>query len=290
MKLSLVISTLGRTTDITRLFESLEAQACEDFEVIVVDQNDDERLAEFIRPDDWQFAIRHIRTPDQRGLSRGRNVGWRQARGEIVLFPDDDCWYPADFLSRALKLFDELNADILCGRAADMTGRSINGRFEKTRQQIDRKNVFTTQIEWVAFFRRDMLFKLGGYDETIGVGASTPFQACEGQDIVLRALASDAKAFYDPDLYGHHADISKARPDRSSIVKARGYARGLGRVLRLHRYSTASLFLWLARPLAKMPFSMLRGRFKKTVELGNIFLGRAEGYWASVGSSQGAAE
>ncbi|WP_428410148.1 glycosyltransferase family 2 protein [Hyphococcus sp.] len=289
MKLSLVISTLGRTSDLNNLFESLAAQTFDDFEVIVVDQNDDDRLAAFIRPD-WGFPLRRIHTPRQRGLSRGRNAGWRQAQGDAVLFPDDDCWYPADFLSTGMRLLEELGADIVTGRAADMNGRSINGRFEKTRQQITRKNVFTTQIEWVAFFRRDILHAVGGYDEDIGVGASTPFQACEGQDIVLRALPCGAKAFYDPDLFGHHADITKARPDRASIKKARGYARGLGRVLRLHEYSTTSLMMWLARPLAKMPFNMVCGRFKKTVELGNIFLGRVEGYWAPVTLTKSAAE
>lgn len=290
MRLSLVISTLGRTAEILKLFASLEAQTLKDFEVIIVDQNDDERLKTLLRPEDWNFPVSHIRTPHQRGLSRGRNVGWKEARGDFIVFPDDDCWYPADFLSKAVRLLEELDADILCGRAANMSGESINGRFEKTRQAISRKNVFTTQIEWVVFFRRDLLRRVGGYDENIGVGASTPFQACEGQDIVLRALSCGAKAFYDPDLFGHHEDISKARPDRANIIKARGYARGLGRVLRLHQYSTVSLLWWLMRPLAKIPINIARGRFKKTSELGAIFLGRAEGYWAPPPQSKSAAE
>ncbi|WP_375206959.1 glycosyltransferase family 2 protein [Hyphococcus sp.] len=289
MKLSLVISTLGRTSDLNKLFESLTAQTFHDFEVIIVDQNDEDFLAAFVQSD-WGFPLKRIHTPGQRGASRGRNVGWREARGDFVLFPDDDCWYPADFLSKAVKLLEDLDADILCGRAANMSGESINGRFEKTPQPVSRKNVFTTQIEWMIFFRREVLQKIEGFDEDIGVGASTPFQACEGQDIVLRALSCGAKAFYDPDLFGHHEDISKVRPDRANIIKARGYARGLGRVLRLHEYSAASLFWWLMRPLAKIPLNVLRGRFKKTSELGAIFFGRAEGYLAPPPQSKSAAE
>ena len=35
-----------------------------------------------------------------RGLSRARNAGLRMIAGDIVSFPDDDCWYPPDLLQR----------------------------------------------------------------------------------------------------------------------------------------------------------------------------------------------
>ena len=44
MKLSLILATYGRAAEIERLFDSLAQQSCRDFEVLVVDQNQDERL------------------------------------------------------------------------------------------------------------------------------------------------------------------------------------------------------------------------------------------------------
>ena len=43
-RFSLIVPTLGRTTEVAKLFASIVDQGREDVEVIVVDQNDDERV------------------------------------------------------------------------------------------------------------------------------------------------------------------------------------------------------------------------------------------------------
>ena len=160
--LSLIVSTRGRTTPLERLFESFVAQEYKNFEVIVVDQNLDDCLDPLFAKQRWPFPLRRIRTPQESGLSRGRNKGWQHAQGEIIVFPDDDCWYPSWFLARGMAQMEATGADFLSGRAADQDGNSINGRFEKVAQPIDRDNVWTTGIEWTIFFKRAALAKVGG--------------------------------------------------------------------------------------------------------------------------------
>ncbi len=275
---SLVVSTLGRSGELEHMLESLERQSERRFEVIIVDQNADNRIQESIGSNGYSFPVQHVQTPKDRGLSRGRNQGWRRARGEIVLFPDDDCWYPDKLLSQALVIFETSQADIVTGRAADETGRSINGRFEDQAQHIGRNNLWTTQIEWMVFFRRGVLEQIDGYDETIGVGADTPWQACEGQDIMARALDAGFSAYFDPSLIGHHAELDTQRPDRAMRKKGRMYARGMGYVLRKHGYGPIAALYWTVRPLANLARSLLVLDWPRAAYFGNVALGRTEGF------------
>src|ERR1700742_1620555 len=97
---SLVVSTKGRTSELIPLLESLQRQTFRDFDVLVVDQNEEASLVPLLSQA-WGFPLKHLRCPGERGLSRGRNVGWRACAGRFVAFPDDDCWYEPDFLGLA---------------------------------------------------------------------------------------------------------------------------------------------------------------------------------------------
>lgn len=273
--LSLVVATRGRATPFQDLFESLEAQTFRAFEVIVVDQNADARVGSPAE-EGWSFPIVHMHTPSEAGASRARNAGLARARGSIILFPDDDCWYPPDFLAHGLDRMRALGADVLAGRAADEAGRDINGRFEKAVMRIDRANVWTTGIEWVVFFRRAVLDAVGGYDPDIGVGAPTPWQSCEAQDIMLRALARGYACVFDPSLHGHHAELDITAP--SMLEKGRAYARGLGYVLRLHHYPASAVVSWVMRPAVRAALAILHGDKRLFVYYRNVALGRFEGW------------
>jgi glycosyltransferase involved in cell wall biosynthesis len=274
---SLIVSTLGRGAPLRRLFLSLESQRETRFEVIVVDQNDDAGLVGAAISGSWRFPVRHLHRPGMRGLSRGRNAGIAHAAGELLVFPDDDCWYPADFLSRALGLVARHDVALICGRAADETGRSINGRFETASQALTRANVWTTSIEWVQVYRTAALRAVGGYDEDIGIGASTPWQAAEGQDLALRLLAAGYDGYYDPTFIGHHEELDTARPDAAMLRKMRAYGRGMGFVLRKNGYRLGAA-KWIARPLGGLVLAAMQMRPGRARLFLQILRGRIEGY------------
>lgn len=277
--MSLIVATKGRSAPFRDLFGSLEAQTFRDFEVIVVDQNADGSLGS---PDGegWGFPLLHLRTPHESGASRGRNAGFARARGSIILFPDDDCWYDAGFLADALRRITELGADVLSGRAADAAGRDINGRYMQARTTITRDNVWTAGIEWVIFFKREVFETLGGFDPGIGIGADTPWQSCEAQDIMLRALEAGLHCVFDPAVYGHHAELDIRSP--AMLRKGRAYARGFGYVLRRHRYPLRQVADWLLRPAIRGILSILKGDRMLAAYYGNVLAGRLEGWRMSL--------
>ena len=116
----LVVATVGRTDELGRFLDSIEEQGYGPLRVIVVDQNEDERVAEIAHG----RAFELVHTRSVRGLSRARNAGLVHVDADLVAFPDDDCVYPSGLLERVAERFGDRGLDGLTGRAVDAEGRS----------------------------------------------------------------------------------------------------------------------------------------------------------------------
>jgi glycosyltransferase involved in cell wall biosynthesis len=268
--------------------ESLRKQNFKDFEVVVVDQNHDDRIVPILESYRFKLNIRRIHTPDRQGVSSGRNDGWRKACGSFIVFPDDDCWYPSWFLSKGIDLLDATGAKIVSGRFADDAGRSINGRYASRAQFITRRSVWITQHEPASFYRRELLQRLDGFDEELGIGSSSAWQAAEGPDFVLKALEQGRLCYFDPSLYGFHREYDL--DDRSGEMAAKGrmYGRGMGYVLRRHHYGVHSLLYWVLRPLAGATLALVKGRLHRANYSIAVSVGRIEGWLGLVWPGQDA--
>ena len=275
-RLTLVISTIQRTTTLIRLLCSLRAQEFKDFETIIVDQNVDDRLVPILLPFKESLNLSHLRASGEKGVSRGRNIGWRKAQGDVVVFPDDDCWYPPCFLRRGLEIMDATAADIVSGRPGDEKGRVINGRFGRRRQCITRHAVWTHQQEWALFVRVSVLTDLNGFDDAIGIGSPTPWQAAEGPDLILSALRNGRRCYFDPSLMGFHSEFDL--DDKAMTLKARQYGRGMGFVLRRHGFGIISIIYWVSRPVVKAISLLIVGKFQRSNYYKSMAIGRFEGW------------
>lgn len=274
---SLIVATVGRTDELRRLLASLSECHPREFEVIVVDQNSDDRLVPVLR-DAADLDIRRLHLAGRLGVCRARNVGLECARADLVAFPDDDCWYPSDFFAAAIGRLGEGGFDGVTGRAADGRGRSINGRFATEPAHVSRSNAFTTQIEWTSVLSTSAVRAVGGFREDLGPGAGTPWRSCEGVDLDLRLIAEGFDLFFDPKLYAHHDEVALDRPGPAERERGRSYGRGLGYVLRAHQYPPWHLAYWVARPLANLLWAVARGRFARARYFAAVALGRSEGY------------
>jgi glycosyltransferase involved in cell wall biosynthesis len=281
VRLSLVVSTYNRTAELKRLMASLLHQEFKDFEIVIVDQNLDDRIVPMLEPYQSQLNIIRIRTPSRRGISAARNDGWRRAHGDVILFPDDDCWYPPWFLRKGRGLLEAIRADLISGRIADETGRSINGRFARSAQLINRRSIWRTHSEAGSFVRRQLLERVNGFDEELGVGGPTQWQAAEGADLILKWLERRYVCYYDPSLYLFHQEFDVDNPTGEMWKKGRVYGRGMGFVMRRHGYGVANILYWATRPLVTAVISVMRGRFPRARYAFNVALGRIEG-WTTV--------
>ena len=276
MRFSLVVATLGRDREVAELFDSLLAQGRQDFEVIIVDQNNDDRLGAIEAAYASRLRVRRLRSAI-RNANNARNLGLRHARGEIVTFPDDDCLYPPGVLDRVDAAFSADPAlHVLTGPAASPAGGLGSGRWRAESGPIDLGNVWTSVIEFNLFLRRGTALALGGFDE--GMGPGSPFGSAEGNDLVCRAMALGVGARYDAALRIVHPD---KRLTDIAVERAERYGRGLGFALRRHHAPTSAWMAFLVRPLGGVAVSLLRGRMHEAAYYFMTWRGRIAGAMAA---------
>jgi Glycosyltransferases, probably involved in cell wall biogenesis len=99
MKFSLIMATYGRSNEIENFLISLKNQTYKNFELIVIDQNDDDKAYKIIKKFQNDINIIYLKV-SFKGLSKARNYGLNYASGQIIAFPDDDCEYPNDFIGK----------------------------------------------------------------------------------------------------------------------------------------------------------------------------------------------
>jgi len=279
MRFSLIVATRGRTRELSELFDSLLAQGQlggrRDLEVIVVDQNGDERLSPVIAAHADRLTLIWRRSTVANAC-HARNLGLREARGEIVAFPDDDCLYPPGVLERVDASFAADPAlAVLTGPAASPAGGLGSGRWREDGGAITLANVWTSVIEFNLFLRREVALALGGFDARLGPG--TEWGSAEGNDLVLRAIRAGHRASYDPGLQILHPD---KRLTEIARERAYRYGCGLGFVLRRHRVPPAVWLPYFVRPLGGMVLSAARLRFGDAGYYWGSFSGRLRGFLA----------
>lgn len=257
MKFSLIMGTLGRTEEVGAFLASLRRQDHTDFELLIVDQNPDERLAALV--DEYRQHFRVLRYRSVPGLSHARNVGLRYATGDVIAFPDDDCWYPDGLLSYVhQRLQAEPSLDGLTGRFVDGEGRS-EGRWLARSQPLNRFNVWRGAISFSIFLRRPLVERIGGFDEALGVGAGTPWGAGEETDFLLRGMKQGGRIEYDRKLVLHHP-VKTADFGAAAVERQRRYEAGFGRVIRRSGFP-GWYFPWVcARTAVGALLALCRGR------------------------------
>lgn len=270
---SLILATVGRTSELNRLFDSLLVQTFHDFEVVVVDQNPDGRLTPILhRARCLGLAIRHLRFSPP-NLALARNAGLAEATGQWVGFPDDDCWYEPHTLERIR----------LRSRRADRPQGIISRWVEQdttlpagalTWQRSSRfRDIPVSSI--TLFFQCSLIDRIGGFDGRLGVGQW--FGAGEETDMVLRALRAGALITHEPSARVHHrVDPPQLPVSINARKSARLRARGTGAMYAKHRLPLWVITRGLLSPLIK---PLCRGHLGDELRYGYaVARGRLDGW------------
>jgi len=252
LKFSLLLATVGRTAELERFLSSLDAQTYRNFDLIVVDQNPDERLAALVQSYAGRFPVLCVKSAP--GLSRARNAGLRYVSGDVIAFPDDDCWYPPDLLRKAtLWLESNVEYDGLSVLVCDGSGRP-SGHWAARHGAINRYDVWQKARSMSVLLRRRVVDAVGAFDESLGAGAGSPWGSGEETDYLIRAMQVGYHFYYEPAL-------SVCHPEFREVAKAYAYGMGYGRVLRKHAYPAWFVICCWARSLGGALLSLAALRF-----------------------------
>ncbi len=274
--ISLIIATYGRTDTLDRLLASIARQQWLNLECILVDQNDDNRLALVFERWQADLSLRVIRLSPH--LSRARNAGLDLARGEIIAFPDDDCWYSAGVFAKAAAFFRERpEFDILSVRILDEHSVPSGNRWIQERCELAPINIFRTSVTYGSFFRRRALGPAPGprvrFDEGIGPNSGTAYGCGEDTDFVLQSMKQGARGFFDAALTVHHPrrDMLSGLISRERAVS---YGMGMGHVLAKHRMAALGCS-FLAYDAVRIAACLMQLK----VEAAKLCLAHACGVW-----------
>lgn len=195
---SLVIPTFRREALLVGTLRCALAQDVPDAQIMVVDQTPvhEPPTREFLAAHAERLEVVQLSEP---GLARARNEGLARARGEVVVFVDDDTEFAPDFLSRHLAAHGA-GADLVAGRVippdravapkpvwVDRLLRFSGG------MSCDRPGP-TNVVEGCNFsVGRRALAALGGFDEGF-----TGVSVREDADFGLRAHRAGFRVVFEP--------------------------------------------------------------------------------------------
>jgi glycosyltransferase involved in cell wall biosynthesis len=270
-QLSLIMATVGRVSEPERFVSTLATQTCNDFELIIVDQNEDDRLQRVVKlATTHGYPIRHMRY-HERNLSAARNAGIQAARGSIVAFPDDDCWYEPKTIANALRHFEGNTATKgLIGswiEEADLTAGEILWKTARTFRGV---LVSSYQI----FARKELVIQAGCFD--VRLGLPNWFGAGEETDLMLTLLRQRARFVVVPEVIIHHPLRDFSNYQRSQIFREmRRRSRGAGALYAKHPIPLYVVARGILSPIVRAFASGLFGR--EGVKQLAMLIGRLEG-------------
>lgn len=274
MDLGLVVSTIGRIERLERLLASLDGRLVAGDELVVVAQAELAAIERLVAGFD-RGAGRVVVTTSEPGAARGRNRGVAELRGAdpLLVFPNDSTWFPPG----SLEALRDLPAGFEAGAMTVVDEHGPKFELPDAGTPLDRWNAWNV-IEMGLLVRRRVFDAIGGFDPDLGTGATTPWQAGEATDLLLRLAdrrpdLAAAFAWLPGDVaVGGIADAHGL--DRTSRRhKLRAYGRGLGLVVTRWRYPLAWRVAFIGGGLA---FG-LRHRGYGPLDGWWVFLGRLEG-------------
>lgn len=279
--LTIVIPTLGRDMEFMKFLISLQEQNVSKInyaetviEVIVVDQNQDDRVSKHINSCPETFFKIHNLKLEKKGLSNAKNAGLEVALGKYICFLDDDCWLEKNTITELLTILKSSVTtqgyliSILTPNGTSLVPHSLSPNFMLTKKNIE-DSFFIPQIGQI--YPTAECKQLRGFNLRLGVG--TDYGSAEDTDMLVR-LVMNGISFE----YLHYVVIRHPEVNYQSMTADKCYAYGLGfgAFCKIHGWTR----YWRYKMFRSFCATILYALFepKKSSSYWATFKGRLNGY------------
>jgi len=187
--------TIGACLD-ALLRQSVERES---YEIIVVDDGSTDATPGIVteRP-----SVRLVRQ-DNAGPAAARNLGARQARGEILLFTDDDCVPAPDWIARMIAPFQHSEEIVgvkgtYLSRQRALIARFVQLEYEGKYRRMTGYEHIDFIDTYSAGYRRDVFLANRGFDTNF------PTASVEDQEFSFRLARQGHKMVFAPQAHVYH--------------------------------------------------------------------------------------
>ncbi len=247
--LSLLIATVRRRTELERLLFSLRQQKHTCLQIIIADQNPPDFLVD-VYAEFTDLPLQVISAPDK-GVSQARNAILPLAKGDYIVFPDDDCWYATDTLAQVVEAFQRHpEAGAVMGKSIDASPVSPSCGKDAPVSQI---GTFKNGETYLQFFRAEVVKDLR-FDPRLGPGTGLPYGCGEDTDYLLEAHKR-APVWRCPSIRVFHPSPDMHVPSDAKIAS---YAAGRMFLLKKHAFPFWFRCANVLYPLCMLPLDALR--------------------------------
>lgn len=233
-----------------------QSVARDDYEVLVVDDGSTDRTTEVA----GHFPVRLLHQSPS-GPASARNLGARQARGELLLFTDADCAPTPTWIEDLVRPLEADHLVVAAKGAYRTRQRSLLARFAQAELEekygaLRRTPCIDFIDTYSAAFRRDAFWEAGGFDPAFPAASNEDTQL--GFDLAARGyrlvFADDAIVYH---RHSESLGVYLRRKWRHGYWRVRVFRRHPGK-LRGDNYTSRSmqlqfLTMFLTLVLAAIP-------------------------------------
>lgn len=188
-KVSVAVLTKNSEATVGKSLESIFRQTRKPDEVIVVDGGSTDGTLEIVR----RYPVKLVQEPGL-GFGHARNLGVKNANGDVVFFIDSDCYAETQWIEKTLPRFKDSEIVGVTGvtrlwNINDAVARFlafVTGRMEMSTQRTFVKLAPTMNLA----LRRKVILEVGGFDETL--------IRCEDTDLTYK-VTQRYKILYEPE-------------------------------------------------------------------------------------------